>query len=294
MRKKFLGPVFVLLIQAAAVFAGGTEKPEEKPGAAGNSFSGCFNFGRPEERIFLGLSAGYTNNAALTNIPADFMEAYHFKYEAFHGWAINIPARFQIFNWLGVQAEFSYTARNYACKWTPPGPSGESSQYMTYTINHFIDFPVMANLSCGFPGKKLYVFMNIGFFAGVWAAGQVAGSTFNHNTNVWDNLNNGRTASMSTGYVFYENYEFDKRRDSRFDGGFLAGTGLRYKYTSRLSFFTECRYNLSFTSMRKHSSNQPYMKNSTLLVQFGVLTSWKASGKIFRKSSGKDSGKGLK
>jgi len=254
-------------IQVIKVINDGNQTEQGAEAAKKRPAPGYFNFEKPEKRFFWGIYAGYTNTALLRGISSNIEAVYHLYYTSFHGWTVGIPLRFQIFNWLGVQAEFSYTAKNY---YYYINNAGGGKKEEAFNINHFLDFPVMANLSYGFYHDKLHVFTNLGAFLGFWAAGQVFGTFSNPNFNTWAKLDTSSAAPADIDDDD-DSYEFDDRRDNRFDAGLLAGLGLQYD-TKRLHWTIECRYNFSLTNLNKrYSPVSPYKKNSTFQVQIGVM-----------------------
>jgi hypothetical protein len=228
-----------------------------------------FNLRPAEHPWYFGVSGGWAYNTLYQGGAENYR--VNEKWEGANGWTVALVARYQIFNWLAVQAEPSYITKNY--KWT--GSKGTESEAVKYnefnnTTNGFVDFPLLANLSAGWgsDAKRLRVFANIGAFIGVWAHGSEQGETI-----LLENTNPIFGTPPDPLYAYDTAYEFDDRRDNRFDGGLLFGLGLQLDVRA-FSFIAECRYSCSLSDLQNKkyqtASFSPQM-NDTWIVQAGVL-----------------------
>ena len=87
--------------------------------------------------------------------------------------------------------------------------------------------------------------------------------------------------SYSLNYLLYgdisstkfedETWEFDSKRDNRFDAGLIAGAGITLELYRGLSLFAEGRYYYGLTDMQKQYMTfmVPHY-NSTLAIQGGI------------------------
>lgn len=264
----FFGIVFFLAA------AGAQAQAEEDVQAAGNARTDggntWFNLKAARNPWNIGLYGGYANNDLYQG------GAEHSRpgkvWENGHGWTFGILARFQIFNWLALQTEAVFITKNYGYYYRPFG-------YKMYndTANSFVEFPLMLNLSIRPAGRGLLaglrLYANAGGFLGVWAASHEKGRGLS-------------VMSDNPAYLYDKDYEFDDRRDNRFEYGLAAGLGVQYEI-SRTSVFVECRYNHGLSDLQKTYQYKlaPQM-NSTWTVQAGFLVN---PGKIKqRKPEKKD------
>jgi hypothetical protein len=220
-------------------------------GSGGNQW---FSLKPVEHPWYFGVYGGYANNTLYQGGAENSRPGK--TYESGYGWTIGVPVRFQIFDWLAVQAEPVFITKNYGYYSPVFG-----TDYFNQTTNSFVDFPVLVNLSVPLPGiNGLRLFVNGGFFLGVWVTSH----------------ENGRTLSLSDPrgayYEYDEDYEFDERRDSRFDGGLTAGAGVQYEFRW-FGVFAEWRYNYSLSDLQKPYQKQDFspLMNDTWTVQLGIM-----------------------
>jgi hypothetical protein len=202
----------------------------------------------------VGLSTGYTNNWLYTSIG----DRAFTEYRNGDGFEIAIPVRYQFTEWFALQMEIQYIQKNYIWNRT------ELYQNIyTETTNSFIDFPLMAQFSFG--GQRLRGFLDAGGYIGFWAAGHRKGSEREYTVYAFDIDNS------SFYHNFDEKYEFDSRRDNRFDAGLLCGIGLQYELKPML-FFIEGRFNYGLTDLQKDYQYDLIPRiNNTVVIQIGVL-----------------------
>jgi hypothetical protein len=217
-----------------------------------------FNLERVEHPWQFGIYGGYAHNTLYQGGAEDSRPGK--TYESGHGWTIGLPVRFQIFNWLAVQAEPTFTTKNYGYSLLLEG-----TDYFNRTTNSFFDVPVLVNLSVPLPVVSgLRLFANAGFFLGFWAASHEMGRSLP--------LPQTPSDPPGTYYEYDEDYQFDDRRDNRFDGGLAVGAGVQYEIRW-FSVFTEWRFNYSLSDLQK-----PYQKygfspqmNDTWTLHLGIL-----------------------
>ena len=203
-----------------------------------------------------GIQGGYTYSTLTTKT----RYFYDWNYVGRGGYAIGFPVQYEFFDWLAVQAELSWIQKNYRLERSPYYGFYENR------TNYYLSVPVFARFSFG--GRKIRGFLNAGGYAGGWLASQRQGIEFTQF---------GTNQGAGTGSVYYqydENYEFDKRRDNRFEGGLLLGIGIEYRIENRMSVYIEGRYYHSLSDMqKKYMKDQAPRYLGTFLIQAGYILS---------------------
>jgi len=199
--------------------------------------------------LFVGLSGGYAHNHLTTSVGyRPFM-----AYESRGGFTAGIPVVYRFADWFSLQTELSILQKNY--KWL-------RTEYYVYDVmpyhevkNTYLQLPLMARFSFG--GKKLRGFCTPGVFIGYWAGSRIKGIALDNN---------------HLPYAYDEPFEFDARRDNRFEYGLQMGLGLEYRYNQLFTFMLEGRYNYSLSDMQKdYMKQQTPRYNNTYVIQAGVL-----------------------
>ncbi len=203
-------------------------------------------------QLSVGVAGGFTHN--ILDAESGYYER---EYSSMNGYSVAIPVQYNFYEWFALRTELGYMTksyrwnRGYISDWFP-------IEYEEYR-NGYLSIPVMANLSCG--GKRLRAFVNVGAWVGAWLNGRVSGEVvelmFNEEIMHVDNK-----------------YEFDSRRDNRFDAGLLCGIGAEYKICPQIGLFAEGRYMHGLTNMQKSYKESYPRYNSTILVQLGVTYSF--------------------
>jgi hypothetical protein len=235
----------------------------ESGGAAKTSWvNAWFNLKPPEHPWYFGISGGWTYNTLYQGGAEKYRPTQ--TWEGANGWTIALSARYQVFNWLAVQAEPSYITKNHGYKWV--GDFAGSA--FNNTTNGFIDLPLLVNLSAGWGNDagRIRVFAIAGGFVGFWAHGREQGA------NPLDPNTNPLYLPSDQFYAYDASYEFDERRDNRFDGGLLFGGGIQYDVNA-FSVIAEFRYSYSLSDLQKPYQSVDFspQMNDTWIVQVGVL-----------------------
>jgi hypothetical protein len=223
-----------------------------------------FNLGPVENRWNIGFYGGYTNNNLYQG------GAEHSRpgkiWENGHGWTAGILARYQIFNWLAAQTEAVFITKNYGYRYSAYG-----NELSNNTVNSFVEIPLFLNVSIRPAGggwvTGLRLYANVGGSLGVWAASRETGRNLS-------------VVSYNPVYKYDEDYEFDDRRDNRFEYGLAAGLGVQYE-KDWAGVFVECRYNYGLSDLQQTYQYElvPQM-NSTWTLLLGFLVN---PGKIGTK-----------
>jgi hypothetical protein len=232
-----------------------------------------FNLKLCEHPWYFGLYAGYSHNHLYMG-GAENVRLYK-KYHNGNGWTIGLLGRYQLFNWLGFQAEAQYITRAYS--WNRTGAMSNYPDCNTIT-NSFVDFPLLVNLSWLIPHtgrvqkEGLRVFVNGGGWVGVWVLSREKGKETNESLYPSNIGSPAGVFNHIPSTSFNHKKKFDSKTDQRFDGGLIIGTGLQYDLKD-ISFFAEWRYNYSLTDMAKHyeaHNHIPYMNNNWV-ISAGIL-----------------------
>ena len=197
------------------------------------------------DKFEIGFSAGATHNTLYTETIRSLS-----KYEQKIGFSVSVPMQYYVKNWLAVELDLSCLQKNYA--WNHGNFASET------TKNTYIQLPVILHFSFG--KKQFKVFVNAGGWGGYLLNRRVNGSILN----VYDPKNY---------YSYNEKSEFDKRKDQRFELGFLAGAGVEYFLKNQYRIFVEIRYCYGLTDLQKknYMINQIPRYNDTYLFQAGCL-----------------------
>ncbi len=217
-----------------------------------------------------GLDAGFNKNYLITN---NANRAFT-NYKPLNGFSIGVPVQYKLADWFAVAAEPSLIRKNYR---------QERSDFFTgvyqNTRNTYIQLPVMAHFMFG--GEKLKGFLNTGVYASYWASSHVNGVMPNI-LDVNDGTGSSKIYDYENPYSFNEKYSFDKRKDNRFEAGWVAGLGLSYSVNERYEVFTEGRLLYGFTDQqKKYMTNQIPRYNTTYGLNAGVLIHFKQANNAY-------------
>lgn len=213
----------------------------------------CFLSGTAQNHWRVGASAGADYNWYTLN--KNYQTDY--RYDGAWGWSAAVFGQYNFLNWLGLRAELEATERNYRFYRTAMYDATNIIYHNTY-----IQLPVMAQFRFG-PSvyrdesvSGLYGFVNLGVYAGYWAAGQQKGTWYDTLADMVFDVN--------------EPYRFQTEKDQRADFGLAGGLGLGYRFSEHWEIHLEGRCYYSFLSTVK-----PYMRvkdnryNTTLGLQAG-------------------------
>lgn len=208
----------------------------------------------------VGVQAGYTHNT-LTTESGYF---YDRRYVARGGFSAGIPVQYEFYDWLAVQVEISYVQKNYGMR-----RSGYHKALHEDMTNHYLSVPLFARFSFG--GERIRGFLNTGVYAGRWMAAWRKGITLDEFSEKEEDNPQGIGDERGL-YAYDEKYQFDSRRDNRFEGGALLGIGLEYKLTSVVALVAECRYLHSISDTQKdYMIGRVPRNHNTFLFQAGIL-----------------------
>lgn len=176
-----------------------------------------------------------------------------YRYDGAWGWSAAVFGQYDFLPWVGLRAELEATERNYRFYRTG---IYSGTDYVTH--NTYLQLPVMAQFGFGgeLPrkGGSLRGFVNVGAYAGYWAAGRYKGTVYD--------LLSGKTQKVNEPYVF------QSEKDRRADCGLAGGLGLEYRFLEHWAVHAEGRCYYGLTSTVK-----PYMvvKDSRYNTTIGML-----------------------
>lgn len=171
------------------------------------------------------------------------------------GKTAGIFAQYWLTGWLSGRADVLWLQKNYNMRRENP----YISFCHTKTTTNYLQIPLTAHVSLG-RAAKVYGFG--GAYVGYWMSGHRKGQSFSATYLL--------TQDESTTY-FDEDYEFDSRRDNRFDAGWTYGGGLQVTLFHRLNIFGEMRWYYGFTDVQKnYMDNRNPRYNTTRSFQFGA------------------------
>lgn len=215
-------------------------------------------------QLSVGVASGFTHNT----LDAD-PGYYEREYNSEIGYSIAIPVQYRFNDWFALRTELGYMTKSYS--WSR-NYEPYDEEYDDYVIvaeyeeykNRYLSIPVMANFSYDF--EKFRLFANVGAWVGAWLNGRVSGDV----AGVFNGDDFAMFYNESENTYVDNKYEFDSRRDNRFDAGVLCGIGAEYKVNTQIGIFAEGRYMYGLTDMQKSYKDSYPRYNTTILVQFGV------------------------
>ena len=212
---------------------------------------------KPHSTWSVGVLAGVANNSYSINT----LYADNVKYSDKAGFTAGVQCRWHALGWLALRADLSLVQKNNTCV-SAIKPRGNTVVQMRNTTNsNYIDLPLMVELSLG---QRFRVYADGGVYIGYWAWSRVYGESFSMDFLLYDDNDEAR---------FDEPYEFDSRRDNRFDGGWVAGAGFAVALGDKLSFNAEWRLYYGLTDTQKnYMTFQMPRYNTTTVFQAGA--SW--------------------
>ena len=205
----------------------------------------------------VGPLVGITTN----NYSINVLYAENVKYSDKGGFTSGVQCRWHALGWLALRADLALVQKNYSCLHAVK-PSGNTVVQMRTTTNsNYIDLPLVVELSLG---NKFRIYADGGAYVGYWAWSHIYGESLSMDFLLYDDNEVAR---------FDEAYEFDSRRDNRFDGGLVAGVGIATALGDKLSFNAEWRLFYGLTDTQKnYMAFQMPRYNTTSAFQLGI--SW--------------------
>lgn len=167
----------------------------------------------------LGIEAG----TAFTACDLNTHYAHDYVYEDAVGANLGLSLLWQPQDWFGLRADIAWTQKPVYQRRVQQA----NMMYLQIMENGYLQVPVTADFSFG--GEKWRGHFNLGLYFAYWMQSDVMG--------MYEGIDDGREAFYI--YDYYEPYEFDPRRDNRFDVGYAASVGLSRRVGSHLRLQAE-------------------------------------------------------
>ena len=200
-------------------------------------------------------SIGVFGGSSSNHHVIDMSYAIDMKYTDMTGFTAGITASRHLSGWFSLRADLSLVQKNYRMD--------RDNNYVSYlyteSTNNYLSLPVTAVISLG---RTFRVCGFFGGYVGYWLSGRREGVSLSV-----PSLVVGRSEDNN----FDEPYEFDSRRDNRFDAGLTYGVGIRCSIVHKLDLSAEMRWYYGLTDIQKaYMSNLNPRYNTTRTLQFGV------------------------
>jgi len=185
-----------------------------------------FSFKPIKAQWSVGVEGGYTNNFLFTNNS----NRQFTNYKPQGGAGASMIAQYRFSNWLAVESGVQYMMKNYKLERTD-----FFQGIYQHSSNGYIQVPLKADFMFG--GKRLIGFLNLGVYGAYWAYGHVKGSMPNILNPIDSLATTGNFYNVTKPFNYDEAYSFDKKRDNRFEFGWVIGLGISYRLFSRWNIF---------------------------------------------------------
>ena len=182
-----------------------------------------------------------------------------------YGIILNISVSWQAKNWLFLKTGMSYLQKNYTYERTGP----YRGMYITF-INSYVQLPLMAGIEYG--NRKIKGFLQTGIYGAYWIRGKMKGKIPDI-YNITDTIDNtGQLVETFKLASFNEKYNFDSRKDRRFELGWTSGLDISYYLTQKSNLVLEVNYFRSLTDQQKnYMINQKARYNQTFTCTVGYI-----------------------
>lgn len=174
-------------------------------------------------------------------------------YYPFLGTGIGINANYRLFKWLSFRVGAMSLMKSH--RWENALTiNGNTASTSSVYENRFVNIPVLADFSIG---KKTRFHLFLGGYLGYWTNGHIIGSEIPFLSLNDEGVNN--------------DYEFDSRRDNRFEAGLAYGLGLAIPLSNRLEMDIDLITHYGLTDMQKKYMRQQNPRyNTTTMLQLGL------------------------
>jgi hypothetical protein len=164
-----------MALVTAPAFSQSADADDSNADAKPSWYNAWFNLTMPEHPWYFGIAGGYTKNTLYQGGAENYRPKE--TWEGADGWTLSLAARYQIFNWLAVQAEPTYITKNY--RWRGQDIQIDTNVYdheFNWTTNGFIDLPLLVNLSSGWGSDASRIRVSSQTSASSSAYGRIAAS----------------------------------------------------------------------------------------------------------------------
>lgn len=212
-------------------------------------------------QYYWGVKGGVNQNSISTDISnRAFTET-----KSMTGINIGLIVKHQFKDWLSLQVDPNFITKNYSINRT----GIYEGIYQSYK-NSYFQLPVSVQVNV--QKKNIVGFLCAGVYGAYWAFGKIKGAVPNI-LDISDSVGpNGQIIETLGVTTFSEKYEFDSRKDRRFEFGWLADVGIGYIVNEKYNLFIEARYYHSISDQQKpYMENQVGKYNNTPGFSVGIL-----------------------
>jgi hypothetical protein len=210
-------------------------------------------------QLRIGVEAGINNNYLRAAIPHDT--------EMKPGVAVNagFVIQYPINDWLAITAIPGIQQKKYAINRT-----GAFTGVGETKTNLYIQLPVMATVQWKIKNMALYV--NAGLYGAYWAAARQRGTIPDIFHSIDSMGDDGQIHSSLVLASYNIKYPFDKRKDNRYEFGWITGIGTAYSVYNNWRVFAEARMYDAITGMqKKYMISQEQQYNRTISIMAGCI-----------------------
>lgn len=187
---------------------------------------------------------GVTGGAALNWHLTDYGYAKQLSNGMGAGGTVMVMSQYNFKNWIGLRADFGWAQRNYI-----EYMASSEDKYATNLafIRNYLLFPVTVNFSFG--NERVRGYADVGGFIGGWVSGTSA-----YPKQAW------------------AKYEFDSRRDGRFDAGVVARLGISVFVSDNVFLNVEATDYVGLVNSHYTGTEYFYQNayDNTLAIQLGI------------------------
>lgn len=166
---------------------------------------------------------GIMDGTAITSCDINTHYAHDYVYEDNIGMNLGLSLLWQPKDWFGLRADIAWTQKPIYQRRVQQA----NMMYLQMAENNYLQVPLMADFSFG--GEKWRGHFNLGLYFAYWTSATVMG--------MLEGIDDGEESFYLYDYV--EPYEFDPRRDNRFDVGYATSVGLSRRVGNHLRLQAE-------------------------------------------------------
>jgi hypothetical protein len=207
----------------------------------------------------IGLEGGFSSNSFSTAI-SNRVSTKIFSGKGFDG---TLSVRHRLFPWLYITATPTLLQKNYSIERTDSF-YGIGQHYR----NTFVQLPIGLSLVYG---KRFRVSIDPGLYLGYWLSGRVEGGIANIFGVIDSTGSSGQTTERFPISNYNESYQFQNRRDNRWQLGWVLGVGAQYRVSGNYWLVGNTRYYRSLTSQEKSITGMGPSYNATWTFSAGVM-----------------------
>ena len=207
----------------------------------------------------VGISGGYAYNHF--DYDPQYMEGLHFK--GHHGFAIDVPVKYQFNDWLGLSSGLSFQKKGYVLDGSCV-LQGYAVFFYENLKRHdsYLVIPVCAEFTLN--TKNWYFFLDAGGYVGCWLS-----SAYEYQT---IGTFNGLRFTLSFREPQTQQKEWMAESDRRIECGLAAGLGLQWHVFNGLSLLVTSRCHYALTSQQRDYQIKHFpSRNVTLAIQAGLM-----------------------